>query len=53
MGTSKDVLLDEISALEKDRNRYKQGFYILHEYFDSIADEEKEEVDKKLKKLRL
>lgn len=32
---------------------YKKGFEILMEYFDSIADEEKEEVDKQLKEVGL
>ena len=29
---------------------YKKGFEILSEYFDSIADEEKESVDRELRK---
>ena len=32
---------------------YKKGFEILSEYFDSIADEEKSSVHKKLKELGL
>ena len=32
---------------------YKKGFEIMIQYFDSIADEEKEEVDKQLKKVGL
>lgn len=32
---------------------YKKAFDILYEYFDSIADEEKSKVDKKLKRLGL
>ena len=28
--------------------RYEKGFNILYEYFDSISDEEKEEVNKRL-----
>jgi len=33
--------------------RFEKGFNILIEYFDSIADEEKEEVSRKLDKLGL
>jgi hypothetical protein len=32
---------------------YEKGFNILMEYFDSIADEEKSEVDKRLKECGL
>ena len=32
---------------------YKKGFEILSEYFDSIADEEKESVDQQLRKCGL
>ena len=33
--------------------RYKNGFEILHEYFDSLSDEVKQDVDKQLRKLDL
>jgi hypothetical protein len=33
--------------------RYKSGFEILHEYFDSLSDDVKEDVDKQLMKLDL
>jgi hypothetical protein len=33
--------------------RYKSGFEILHEYFDSLSDDVKEDVDKQLRKLDL
>ena len=33
--------------------KYKDGFYILMEYWDSLPDEMKPEIDKKLKKLGL
>lgn len=46
MGSSKDILIDEIE-------KYKAGFNILIEYFDSIAEEEKPEVHKRLKELGL
>ena len=32
---------------------YKKGFNILMEYWDSLPDEEKEDVDKELKKVVL
>jgi len=32
---------------------YRKAFFILVEYFDSISDEEKEEVNKKLKECGL
>ena len=32
---------------------YKKGYEILSEYFDSIAEEEKEEVDRRLKECGL
>jgi len=35
------------------KQNYKKGFEILMEYFDSISDEEKEEVDKRLKEVGL
>jgi len=41
-----------MSDLEKNLD-YKKGFEILHEYFPSIAQEEQESVDKKLRKLGL
>ena len=41
-----------MSDLEKTLD-YQKGFEILHEYFPSIAQEEQESVDKKLRKLGL
>ena len=35
------------------KQNYKKGFEILMEYFDSISDEEKEEVDQRLKEVGL
>ena len=32
---------------------YKKGYEILSEYFDSIAEEEKEDVDRRLKECGL
>lgn len=37
----------------KELRNYKKGFNILMEYWDSIADEEKPKVNKKLKRLGL
>ena len=39
--------------LIKELSRYKSAYNILIEYFDSIPDEEKVKIDKKLKKLNL
>jgi hypothetical protein len=41
------------SKMKNDLKKYKKGFNILYEYFDSISDEEKPKVDKKLKRLGL
>jgi len=46
-------LIERIKELEKERDRYKRGFYILHDYFDSIPDDEKKWVDAKLMNLDL
>jgi len=35
----------------KETLDYERGFNILYEYFDSIADEEKADVNKKLKRI--
>jgi hypothetical protein len=35
------------------KKNYKKAYYILIEYFDSISDEEKKEVDRELKKCGL
>lgn len=45
------VEVDE-SFLE-DKGQYKLAYHILMEYFDSIPDEEKPEVDRQLKRLGL
>lgn len=42
-----------VDKLAKDLDRYKGGYYILSEYFDSIPDDDKQGVDKKLMKLNL
>jgi DNA repair exonuclease SbcCD ATPase subunit len=46
-------LIERIKELEKERDRYKRGFYILHDYFDSIPDDEKQWVDAKLMNINL
>jgi len=46
-------LIESIKELEIERDRYKRGFYILHDYFDSIPDDEKKWVDAKLMNLDL
>ena len=58
MGTSKDVLVDEvwelqnkITLIKKERNKYKKAYNIMVEYFDNIPEEEKIEVNNKLDKL--
>ena len=45
-----EKLVDELA---KDFDRYKGGYYIMMEYFDSIPDDDKQDVDKKLMKLNL
>ena len=57
MGTSRDVLEDEICELEeklkKARNEkanFKKAYNILMEYWDSLPEDEREEVHKKLLK---
>lgn len=48
---TKDKII--IKSLRNDLKKYKKGFDILHEYFDSISDEEQPKVFKRLKKLGL
>lgn len=38
---------------QKELEKYKKGYGILAEYFDSIPDEEKPKVDKQLKEIGL
>jgi|TARA_R100001530_G_scaffold116663_1_gene83736 hypothetical protein len=42
-----------IKKLAFDLDRHREAYEILYEYFDSIPDDEKVEVDKKLMKLDL
>jgi hypothetical protein len=55
-----DALLLYLEKLEEDYARvksnfkkYKEGFDILHYYFDSLPDDVKQDVDKSLMKLDL
>jgi len=45
-----EKLVDELA---KDLDRYKGGYYIMMEYYDSIPDDDKQDVDKKLMKFNL
>lgn len=47
------LIILEKYAMEKESPKYKEGFRVLIEYFDSISDEEKPDVDKQLKELGL
>jgi hypothetical protein len=42
-----------VKKLAYDLDRYKEGYSILSEYFDSIPDDEKQDVDSKLMELNL
>lgn len=44
---------EKIIILNKELKRYKKGFILLYQYFDSISDEEQIKVAKQLKKLNL
>ena len=43
----------EIKKLKEELLKYKKGFNLLNEYFDSISDEEQKIVGKKITKLGL
>ncbi len=42
-----------VKKLAYDLDRYKEGYSVLSEYFDSIPDDEKQDVDSKLMELNL
>jgi|TARA_R110001583_G_scaffold51500_3_gene160780 hypothetical protein len=42
-----------VKKLAYDLDRYKGGYHVLMEHFDSIPDDEKQDVDSKLMKLDL
>jgi len=48
-----DEIQELLSELEDEKNKYQKGFEIMYEFFDSISDEQKPDVDKELKKLGL
>ena len=46
-------LIERIKELEKERDKYKTGFYILHDSFDSVPEDKKQWVDTNLMNLDL
>ena len=44
---------EKFSKLKKEHRKYKRGFEIMIEYFDSISDEEQPIVNRKLNRLGL
>lgn len=48
-----DVRISELLLEVEDLRRYKKGYRILSEFWDSIPDELKDQTDKKLTKLGL
>lgn len=44
---------EKIILLKAELKRYKKGFTLLYQYFDSISDEEQIKIGKKLEKLNL
>lgn len=42
-----------VSSLEEEIAKYKKGYEIMADYFDSISDEEKPKVHKQLEKIGL
>jgi len=49
--TPEEVIQGEVNYLQSQLDRYKKGYDILMEYWDSIPDEEKEEVHRRLNNL--
>ena len=49
--TPEQVIADEADYLQSQLNRYKEGYNILMEYWDSIPDEEKDDVSRRLNNL--
>lgn len=49
---TKTIIQEDLKIKTKTQN-YQEGFNILMEYFDSLPDEEKPKIDKRLKKLNL
>ena len=48
-----EKLEEEHARAESNLEKYKEGFDILHDYFDSFPDDVKRDVDKQLMKLDL
>ena len=46
-------LIERMKESEEERDKYKRGYYILYDYFESIPEEEKKWVDAKLRNLDL
>ena len=42
-----------VNKLAQDLDRYKEAYYVLSGYFDSIPDDDKKDFDKRLMKLNL
>ena len=53
MGSSKDILIDEADKYKEQYKKYRKGYLILMEYWDSLPDEEKEDVSLRLQKVGL
>ena len=51
--TPEEVISNETNYLQSEKNKYEKGFNILMEYFDSISEEERESVDRRLSNLGL
>ena len=47
------TVLKDLNKMVEDNTNYRRAFYILMEYFDSISDEEKPKVSKRLNKIGL
>ena len=48
-----EKLEEDYARAESNFKKYKEGFDILHYYFDSLPDDVKQDVDKSLMKLNL
>ena len=48
-----EKLEEDYARVESNFEKYKEGFDILHYYFDSLPDDVKQDVDKQLMKLKL
>ena len=48
-----EKLEEDYARAESNFEKYKEGFDILHEYFDSLPSDVKKDIDKQLMKLDL